>query len=169
MTLLGQIALFIVAALGLGFGVGWLTWRVGRHSVPNAEWTRQQRQLEQLSGRTAELEAQLRASEEARLLGQADHQQNRLQLELSHGERDQLLRRLELAEREAIDARHARDEALARMSSLQRRLAELSINRARSATMPSAVAPAPAAPELRAESVVDLAERGGRARIDRTG
>ena len=130
MRLLGQIAGFVVAAVALGFGLGFLTWRLGRRSVPTAEWAKQQRQLDQQASRIVELEQRLRGRG-AETQGQPEWSGLAQLREAARVERDQLRARLELARSEAIQALQERDHLAEHLESLQRRLAELSVSQAR--------------------------------------
>ena len=130
MRLLGQIAGFVVAAVALGFGLGFLTWRLGRRSMPTAEWAKQQRQLDQQASRIVELEQRLRGRG-AETQDQPEWSGLAQLREAARVERDQLRARLELARSEAIQALQERDHLAEHLESLQRRLAELSVSQAR--------------------------------------
>ncbi|MEZ5232140.1 MAG: hypothetical protein R2749_05455 [Acidimicrobiales bacterium] len=132
MRLLVEIAAFLVAAFALGVGVGWLLWRSGRNPVPTPEWRRLRRQAEQLVAHVGELQQRAEQQEAGRRSAEEDARRTRVLLERAWAERQQLQARVELLEREALSARHERDQATERLGRLQRRLAELSVNRARS-------------------------------------
>ena len=132
MRLLGQIAGFVVAAVALGFGLGFLTWRLGRRSMPTAEWAKQQRQLDQQASRIVELEQRLRGRG-AETQDQPEWSGLAQLREAARVERDQLRARLELARSETIQALQERDHLAEHLESLQRRLAELSVSQARGA------------------------------------
>lgn len=131
MRLLAEISLFLVAALGLGVGVGWLLWRAGRRSVPEAEWRRLQRRAEQLTEHLATLQHRLGTEEHGRRVAEDEARRTRHLLERAWADREALQARSELLERETVAARHDRDLATERLGQLQRRLAQLSVQRAR--------------------------------------
>lgn len=139
MSLLGQIAGFMVAAFGLGLGVGWLAWRAGRRSVPVQDVVREQRHHHQLEHELGELAARLRTSEADRAAHEESHRRSRVLLEAAVVDRDQLRSRLDAAGRQVATARAERDAALQQLAALQHRLAEYNIHRARTAGVASGV------------------------------
>ncbi|MCC6433874.1 MAG: hypothetical protein IT196_02480 [Acidimicrobiales bacterium] len=141
MRLLGEIALFIAAAVLVGFGAGWLTWRAGRRPVPEQEWRRLRDRSEQLERHLAELQGLLALHDTGRRDAEEDARRARQLLERAWADRDRLQARLDLLERETATARHERDLATGRMGQLQRRLAQLSVSRARSGGVPNGVLP----------------------------
>lgn len=146
MRLLGEIALFMVAAALLGFGAGWLTWRAGRRPVPEPQWRRLTQQTEHLERTLAEAQARLAQQDAGRRRAEEEAQRTRQLLERAWADKDQLQARLDLLERETATARHQRDLATDRLGQLQRRLAQLSVTRARATGVPNGVLPTEHAP-----------------------
>lgn len=140
-SLLVRVAGFVIASFGLGLLVGWLAWGHGRKSVPVALWRTREREHAALAERVVAAERRAVASAQ-----DADTQRRELTrlrelLSTTWAARDDLAERSGWVEREHAALRLHHERALGRIELLQRRLAELSIGRARNTGMPPALLP----------------------------
>ncbi len=131
MRLFADIVLFMALAMGLGIGIGFLLWRWRRHTVSREDWDQRRRQLDVQAARLNELGARLRAVADASHQNGEDARRRREMVQNMRLERDRLAGALELAQQDAAEARHQAEQLSAQLGSVQRRLAELSINHAR--------------------------------------
>ncbi|MFN0027909.1 MAG: hypothetical protein ACKV2O_12130 [Acidimicrobiales bacterium] len=131
MKLFADIVLFMVVAMSLGIGIGFFMWRWRRHTVSREEWDQQCRQLEAQAARLNELSNRLRAVSDANQHNGEDARRRREVLQSVRLERDRLAGALELAQHDAVQARHHSEELSVQLKAVERRLAELSINQAR--------------------------------------
>jgi hypothetical protein len=125
--------LAVVAALATGVIVGVVAGRSGRRCVPEADWARRERELDDVRARVAELERALELAEAVREQGRVEARHLRSGLERSRDERALLAARDERSRAEVADLTRQRDLLLREVVGLQRRVAELRVARARGA------------------------------------